>query len=200
MTSPLFAIEFLLILNVYQNIINSYTSEERSEKMGLSENQFVIEYEKVLDKYADIVYRITMTITGNEEDAKDAFQDTFLRLVRNSEKIHDEEHLKAWLIRVASNCAKTIVTNPWNKRTQGLEDTDEQAVYMEEEDSILEEVKKLSPNYALPLYLFYYEEYSIKEIAKILDKNENTIKTLLSRGRNELKKHLEKRGINHAGE
>lgn len=160
----------------------------------MSENQYMIDYEQVLDKYADMVYRITMSITGNEEDAKDAFQDTFLRLVRNNEKIQDEDHLKAWLIRVASNCAKTIVTNPWNKRTQGLGETEEQAVCMDEEDSLLEEVKKLPPNYALPLYLFYYEEYSIKEIAKIIGKNENTIKTLLSRGRNELKKYLEKKG------
>jgi len=176
------------------NIMNSNTSDERRMKMSLSEKQYIIEYEQVLNKYADMVYRITMTITGNEEDAKDAFQDTFLRLVRNNEKIRDEEHLKAWLIRVASNCAKTIVTSPWNKRTQGIEETDQQAVYIEEEDSILEDVKKLSPNYALPLFLFYYEEYSIKEIAKILNKNENTIKTLLSRGRNELKKHLTEKG------
>lgn len=160
--------------------------------MSVAENQYKIEYEQVIDKYSDMVYRITMTITGNMEDAKDAFQETFLRLVRNQEKIRDEEHLKAWLIRVASNCAKTIVTNPWNKRTQGLEENDEQVTYMEEEDALLTEVKNLSPNYALSLYLFYYEEYSIKEIAEIMNKNENTVKTLLSRGRNELKKRLEK--------
>ena len=162
--------------------------------MNLSENQYKIEYEQVIDKYSDMVYRITVTITGNVEDAKDAFQETFLRLVRNQEKIKDEEHLKAWLIRVASNCAKTIVTNPWNKRTQGLEEDDEQVTYMEEEDTLLTEVKNLSPNYALSLYLFYYEEYSIKEIAEIMNKNENTVKTLLSRGRMELKKRLEKGG------
>lgn len=162
--------------------------------MNLSENQYKIEYEQVIDKYSDMVYRITVTITGNMEDAKDAFQETFLRLVRNQEKIKDEEHLKAWLIRVASNCAKTIVTNPWNKRTQGLEENDEQVTYMVEEDTLLTEVKNLSPNYALSLYLFYYEEYSIKEIAEIMNKNENTVKTLLSRGRMELKKRLEKGG------
>lgn len=162
--------------------------------MNLSENQYKIEYEQVIDKYSDMVYRITVTITGNVEDAKDAFQETFLRLVRNQEKIKDEEHLKAWLIRVASNCAKTIVTNPWNKRTQGLEEDDKQVTYMEEEDTLLTEVKNLSPNYALSLYLFYYEEYSIKEIAEIMNKNENTVKTLLSRGRTELKKRLEKGG------
>lgn len=162
--------------------------------MNLPDEKFTINYEYVVEKYSDMVYRIIMTITGNNEDAKDAFQETFLRLVRSQDKIKDEEHLKAWLIRVASNCAKTIVTSPWNKRTQGFEENTEEAVYSEEEHSLLEEVRSLSPNYSLPIYLFYYEEYSIKEIAVILDKNENTVKTLLSRGRTELKKRLEKGG------
>ncbi|MBQ8039620.1 MAG: RNA polymerase sigma factor, partial [Lachnospiraceae bacterium] len=79
-------------------------------------------------------------------------------------------------------------------RTQGFEENTEEVVYTEEEHSLLEEVRSLSPNYSLPIYLFYYEEYSIKEIAGILGKNENTVKTLLSRGRTELKKRLEKGG------
>ncbi len=160
--------------------------------MKLSEVKYTIDYERVIEQYSDMVYRIIVTITGNNEDAKDAFQETFLRLVRNQNKIKDEEHLKAWLIRVASNCAKTIVTSPWNKRTQGLVETEEKAVYVQEENSLLAEVKSLSPNYSLPIYLFYYEDYSIKEIAAILNKNENTVKTLLNRGRALLKKQLEK--------
>ncbi|MBQ9927131.1 MAG: sigma-70 family RNA polymerase sigma factor [Lachnospiraceae bacterium] len=160
--------------------------------MSLSEEKYIIDYEKVMETYSDMVYRIIVTITGNGEDAKDAFQETFLRLVRNQHKIKDEEHLKAWLIRVSSNCAKSIVTNPWNKRTQGLDGTEEKEMFVQEESHLLSEVKSLSSKYALPLYLFYYEEYSIKEIAVILEKNENTIKTLLNRGRALLKKQLER--------
>jgi len=162
--------------------------------MNVSAKQFTIEYDIVMDKYADMVYRIVFTITGNEEDAKDAFQETFLRLVKNREKIKDEEHLKAWLIRVASNCAKTIVMNPWNKRTQGLDTVMEQTAGVTEENLVLQEVQKLSPNYSLPIYLFYYEGYSIKEIAQVLKKNENSVKTLLSRGRKTLQKKLEEEG------
>lgn len=162
--------------------------------MNVSAKQFTIEYDIVMDKYADMVYRIVFTITGNEEDAKDAFQETFLRLVKNREKIKDEEHLKAWLIRVASNCAKTIVMNPWNKRTQGLDTVMEQTAGETEENLVLQEVQKLSPNYSLPIYLFYYEGYSIKEIARVLKKNENSVKTLLSRGRKTLQKKLEEEG------
>ena len=160
--------------------------------MNLPDEKFTIDYEYVVEQYSDMVYRIIITITGNNEDAKDAFQETFLRLVRSQDKINDEEHLKAWLIRVASNCAKSIVTSPWNKRTQGLEEESQEAIYVEEEHSLLDKVRCLSPKYSLPVYLFYYEEYSIKEIAKILGKNENTVKTLLSRGRAELKKRIEK--------
>ncbi|MBR5800769.1 MAG: RNA polymerase sigma factor [Lachnospiraceae bacterium] len=158
------------------------------------EKQFEIEYDKVMELYADMVYRIVFTITGNAEDAKDAFQETFLRLVRNKEKIRSEEHLKAWLIRVASNCAKTIVTSPWNKRTQGLETVMEQPAQENSESGVLQEVKQLAPKYSLPIYLFYFEGYSVKEIAKVLKKNENSIKTLLSRGRKQLQINLEKEG------
>lgn len=169
------------------------------ERENMEGQKYQIDYEYVLEKYADMVYRIAITITGSPEDAKDAFQDTFLRLVKNKDKIHDEEHLKAWLIRVVSNCSKSLMTNPWNKRTQGLDETDVQAVSVDDSGFLLQEINNLPANYAIPLYLFYYEEYSLKEIESILGKNVNTVKTLLRRGRNALKKRLEKEGFNYVG-
>ena len=154
---------------------------------------YSVDFEKAIENYSDMVYRIALTITSNEEDAKDVFQETFLRLVRNSDKITSEEHLKAWLIRVAGNCAKSTVTSPWNKNTQGI---DEEIINSKEAESglkesgLLTELRKLPQKYSMTLYLFYYEEYSIKEIAHILKKNENSVKTLLSRGRNLLKARL----------
>lgn len=162
------------------------------ERENMEVQKYQIDYEYVMEKYADMVYRIAITITGSPEDARDAFQETFLRLVKNKDKIHDEEHLKAWLIRVVSNCSKSIITNPWNKHTQGLDETNVQAVTVENSDFLLQEIKNLPSNYAIPLYLFYYEDCSLKEIESILGKNVNTVKTLLRRGRNALKKRLEK--------
>ena len=117
--------------------------------MNLSPNKYQVEFDDAVEKFGDMVYRICVTITGNTEDAKDAFQDTFLRLVKHHHEITSEEHLKAWLIRVAGNCAKTTVTSPWNKRTQGFnEEQGQEAVYEQEENLLLAELQSLPENYA----------------------------------------------------
>ena len=161
--------------------------------MNSPDNRYRVDFEKSIERYSDMIYRIAVTITKNEEDAKDVFQETFLRLVRNHEKIVSEEHLKAWLIRVVSNCAKTRVSSPWNRNTQGFEKEREtqESSYEPGENRLLSELKKLPQKYSVVLYLYYYEGYSIKEIGKLLEKNENTIKTLMSRGRELLRDKLE---------
>ena len=161
--------------------------------MSSPDNKYRVDFEQSIERYSDMVYRIAVTITKNEEDAKDAFQETFLRLVRNHDKIVSEEHLKAWLIRVVSNCAKTTVSSPWNRNTQGFEKDKEacEEAYEPEENHLLTELQKMPRKYSVVLYLYYYEGYSIKEIGKLLEKSENTVKTLMSRGRELLRKKLE---------
>lgn len=170
--------------------------------MNSPDNNFNIVFDDAVERYGDMIYRICLTITGNTEDAKDAFQETFLRLVKSQDKITCEEHLKAWLIRVASNCAKSAAASMWNRTTQGL---DEEAAkgetfYGQEENSLLMELQRLPKKYSVALYLYYYEEYSVREIAVLLHKKENSIKTLLARGRKLLRKNLEEGGkIDAAG-
>lgn len=161
--------------------------------MNSQEKKYHVEFDKTIERYSDMIYRIAVTITGNEEDAKDAFQETFLRLVRSRNKIVSEEHLKAWLIRVVTNCAKTVASSPWNRKTQGLsgEESTREAVCRTGENSLLLELQSLPEKYSVVLYLYYYEGYSVKEIGSLLGKNENSIKTLLSRGRSLLRKELE---------
>lgn len=161
--------------------------------MSSPDNKYRVDFEKSIERYSDMVYRIAVTITKNEEDAKDVFQETFLRLVRNHDKIVSEEHLKAWLIRVVSNCAKTTVSSPWNRNTQGFEKEKEacEEAYEPEESHLLTELQKMPQKYSVVLYLYYYEGYSINEIGKLLEKNENTVKTLMSRGRELLREKLE---------
>lgn len=168
--------------------------------MGQPEGHYQVDLEGAVRQYADMIYRIAVTITGNEADADDVFQETFLRLVKNQDKIQSEEHLKAWLIRVAGNCAKTMVMNPWNRKTQGfIGEVDKASLSMDgQQNKLLMELHALPQKYSLVLYLFYYEGYSVKEIAKLLGKNENSVKTLLKRGRNLLKKSLEEGGDGNA--
>lgn len=164
--------------------------------MNSPDNNYDVIFDDVMERYSDMVYRICLTITGNAEDAKDAFQETFLRLVKNKDKITSEEHLKAWLIRVASNCSKTTVTSTWNRTTQGMDEETAggEICYEQKENDLLTELQRLPKKYSVALYLFYYEEYSIREISAMLRKKENSIKTLLARGRTLLRKNLEEGG------
>lgn len=168
--------------------------------MEQPKGKFHVDFERAISQYSDMVYRIAVAITGNKADADDVFQETFLRLVKNQGKIQSEEHLKAWLIRVSGNCAKTVVMSPWNQKTQGLlgEDAKEMQDVSNKQDRLLMELHALPQKYSLVLYLFYYEGYSVKEIAGLLKKNENSVKTLLKRGRNLLKKSLVEGGEGNA--
>lgn len=148
-----------------------------------------------ISEYADMVYRIAMSQVKNHTDAEDIFQEVFLRLVKNIHKLQTREHLRAWLIRVTINCCKSHYTNPWNKNVGTIEETQEIGVLDEnlsrcEEHPVTVEVKKLPPKYQLVIYLFYYEELSIEEIAKSTNQSKSAVKTQLSRAREQLKKKL----------
>lgn len=157
---------------------------------------FVVDLDRAVDQYSDMIYRIAMSYTKNETQAQDVFQETFLRLVKYRDTIESEEHLKAWLIRVAVNCSKTEVTSTWNKTTEGIdpEKVTEPVFEQEEQSFLYEQILQLPEKQKAPLFLYYYEGYSVKEIAVLLEEKENTIKSHLDRGRKKLKSVLEKEG------
>ena len=140
-----------------------------------------------------MVYRLAVLNTRNRYEAEDVFQEVFLKLFRHKEGICNEEHLKAWLIRVTVNQCKSLAVTVWNKRRVSMESVAEQGEEMqadEGESEVYEAVKKLPPKYREVIHLFYYEELQIREIAAVLERNEATIKTQLARGRQMLEKML----------
>ena len=76
--------------------------------------------EAAVDRYADMVYRLALSQMKNRTDADDLFQEVFVRLVSNIEKLESWEHVKAWLIRVTINCAKKHFDLYWNKNVDCL--------------------------------------------------------------------------------
>ena len=144
--------------------------------------------EETINKYSDMVYILALARTKNTSDAEDIFQEVFIRSIKNINKLENEKHLKAWLIRVTINCSKTLLTSVWFKKTIPLED--ELSFSSPEKSNIYYTVLDLPIKYRTVIYLFYYEDLSIKEIAKILNSKESTIKSQLSRGRDLLKKNL----------
>ena len=144
------------------------------------------EAQRLVEAHALGVYRLANARTGSRADAEDITQETFLRLVAAAPAFRDESHCRAWLLRVALNCAADLHRSAWRKRRADLEEADGMALPPpgeEGEDGVLEAVLALPEAYRAPVHLFYYEEMSVAEIAQALGKREGTIRTRLSRAR-----------------
>lgn len=139
-------------------------------------------------KYQDNVFRAAFSICRNPEDAEDIVQDTFLKYFESNRQFESEEHIKAWLLKTAINKSKNTLRTFWHRNRSTFEDYMDQLPFQEPEDQeMLETVMSLPEAYRIVIYLYYYEDYSVKEIAKVLGKPENTIKSHLYRARKTLK-------------
>ncbi len=147
----------------------------------------------VLRTYADMVYRVAVRNTHEIADAEDVFSDTFLAYFTKKPEFENEEHRKAWLLRVAINRSRNI--HRAQKKTAKL-DEDIAAVEREYDrvelaTDLKEALSRMSSDYREVICLYYLQELSVHEIAQVLDKNESTIRTQLSRARKQLRGFLE---------
>lgn len=149
------------------------------------------EADRAIELYADTVRRICMVHLKSYSDTEDVFQNVFLKYVLSSVVFDNEEHEKAWFIRVTLNACKDLLKSFFRSRSVPLEELIELPARAKGESSdVLEAVLSLPQKYRDAVYLHYYEGYSAAEIAKILGKNENTIYTHLSRARDILREKL----------
>ena len=144
---------------------------------------------EIIEKYSDMVYRIALTRTGCIENAEDIFQDVFIKFSEKKPKFENEEHEKAWFIRVTINMTKNMNNSSWNKKIVTL---DESITFeTKEENEVFSVVCQLPQNYKTVIYLSYYEGYKVKEIASLIKTREGTVKTWLFRAREILREKLE---------
>lgn len=144
--------------------------------------------QSVLNKYSIMLIKIAFTYLKSTADAEDAVQEVYLSLMKRGEGFTSEEHEKAWLIRVTINKCKNHLRSAWHRLQVPL---NEDISYLPEEDGeVLTEVLTLPEKYRTVLHLYYYDNYSIAEIAKILRRSPATVGTWLSRGRKLLKNRL----------
>ncbi len=153
----------------------------------LSDAQFFgLSYEQVIEKYKKTVGAVCVMRLQNWADAEDCFQNTFFKLFRSAPDFNDENHLKAWLIRVAINeCNKYIRKNCHHIQIEKV--NDDSVDFPQDSVDMSWALMRLDKKYREVLYLHYCEDYEVKEIAEILKKSPNTVKTLLRRGRDKLK-------------
>jgi len=139
-----------------------------------------------IEKYHATVFRVALGYAKNYHDAQDITQDVFFKLYKHDREFPSDESEKAWLIRVTINEAKNLLKSAWLRKRADL---DENLIAPEDCNlGLYEYVQRLKPNYRTVIYLYYYEEYSAKEIASILKKPQATIETQLRRARGYLKK------------
>lgn len=146
---------------------------------------------RAIERYGDMVRRLCLVHLKNPADTEDIFQNVFLKYVLSPVVFESPEHEKAWLIRVTLNACKDLVKSFFRSRTVPLEELlDQPAPLSEEHKEVLEAVLALPPKYRDAVYLHYYEGYTAAEIGKLLGKNTNTVYTLLTRAREQLRKTL----------
>ena len=143
------------------------------------------------ERYLDMVYRIALNRFRRSADAEDAAQTVMLRLWQSEADFADEEHLRRWLVRVTLNVCKDISRSPWHRRTVSLEACPEPVFSTPERGELYQAVMALPVKYRMPLYLYYYEGYSVTEVGELLHLKVSTVQTRLARGRAKLKQEWE---------
>ncbi|MBE6862268.1 MAG: sigma-70 family RNA polymerase sigma factor [Ruminococcus sp.] len=145
-------------------------------------------------KYGDMVLRAAYHHVRSYSEAEDITQEVFLKLHAEPQSFSSDEHLKAWLLRSAINRCINYHKSFRIRNRQSLDEVNEESLSYEftsDDKTVLEKVSALPDKYSSVIYLYYYEEYSIREISEILGKNENTVSSLLRRARKRLKLELE---------
>jgi len=143
--------------------------------------------EQVFVRYSKTVYRLAYARTGSKADADDILQEVFLRYLRRRPELSCEEHRKAWLIKTALNCSKSLLKSPWRKTEslpEGLGKTPG------EKSEVFYAVAELPEKLRAVIHLFYYEEYPVSEISGLLGISESAVKTRLFRARKLLESKL----------
>lgn len=142
------------------------------------------------DEYANYAIRTAKAITRNEELAKDAVQETFIRVYRNISSYDSSLSFGAWFYRILVNECNRLL----NKEKKVIPiDTSLVEVLETSKEGVTDLyaiIQNMSDLYRIPILLKYIQGFSEKEIADILDLNQNTVKSRLFNGRNLLKDQL----------
>ena len=147
--------------------------------------------EYLVEKYQENIFRAAFSICRNREDAEDVVQNTFLQYLHTKQEFDSEEHIRAWLLRTAVNQSKNMVKAFWRRNRTSLEEYMAEVPFREPQDrSLVEAVLALPESCRIVIHLYYYEGYSVQEIASMLALPENTVKSHLFRARDMLRQQL----------
>lgn len=153
-----------------------------------------IKFKEVFDLYKNDIYRLSYSYTKSFTESDDITQNVFIKLYNHKEILEkDKNEIKKWLIKVTINESKTFLKSLWRKRVVLFDSNENDKIKeqaYENDESILNEILKLPKKYRTIIFLYYYEDYKIKEIKEILNMSETNIQSILLRARKKLKEML----------
>ncbi len=165
----------------------SAISDERGQASAIEMSSMSF---AIVDEYKDTVYRTALTVTGNFADAEDITQEVFLKYFQLRPEFETKSHEKAWLLRVTINSGKNLLRTFWHSRRGEIDLSQIPQPEKQKHPEVLQAVLGLPEKYRIAIYLYYYEEYSIQEIAEITGHSKAVVSQHLSRGRAKLRKKL----------
>ncbi len=143
-----------------------------------------------MDRYADMVRRLCLIHVKNQADSEDVFQTVFVKYVLSSAVFENEEHEKAWFIRVTINACRDLLRSFFRSRTVPLEELIDLPAEESDTKEVLGAVLELPEKYRDVVYLHYFEGYTASEIGQLMKKNVNTVYSLLTRSKKLLREKL----------
>ncbi len=155
-----------------------------------------IDITNAIKTHADTVLRVCSLYFHGRPERDDAFQETFIKYAQSDKAFSSDEHVKAWLIRVATNTCKDMLKRSDAKTVliDQFDDAVRPSWSVEDSTGAFDDLacalQQLDDAYRIALYLKYYEGYTAAEIAEVMNMPENTVYTNLSRGRAKLKEVL----------
>lgn len=152
--------------------------------------------EEMMNKYGDNILRICYIYLKDRHLAEDAFQETFIMVYRKYNTFKGESSEITWIMRIAINICKNHLRTSWLKRVVLMDQSAFENYIVKAEEyerpMLLEEIMKLKPIYKEVIFLFYYLQLNVAEIANVLKTKESTITVRLSRARDQLKYSIER--------
>ena len=160
------------------------------------------EYQSLVKKFYIDIKRIAFSYCQNMEDAEDITQNVFIKLLKYQGDFKDELYIKKWLVKVTVNESRSLWRSFWKQSVIYKLPLKKKDVIVNDEriDALKEEIENLNPRYRMIVFLFYYENYSAREIAEIIGNSENVVFKLLQRARDRIRKNMIKRGYTNKDE
>jgi RNA polymerase sigma-70 factor (ECF subfamily) len=157
-------------------------------------------FAQLVERRGNMVYKLAFVYMKSEFDAEDVYQNVFERFIKYEPEFDSPEHEKAWFIVTTINVCRSMLSSSWQRHTRVLDDVEWEQILSKtsrermthEDGALIEAVLKLPDNYRIVVQLFYYEDYSVREIAELLKIKEGTVTTQLNRARRKIKKMLDR--------